>query len=208
MRFSHCFALKIFSVRNVKFFIRFSSFVLFFSHLKTIAYGPLCRAAHICIYSYIYKYTSIHLSIASYRLYECVYFECLTVWQKCCFLLLLCVWLFIGGNGRQKSKKAMPNQTEESPTTSPKKMPAPHFPALFPPNQSATPRVWGIWPARVEITYIYSTYISPPFLILFCSNIFFFFLSDCLGNCCRYFQEREKFFHCDDGWNSGQKYIE
>lgn len=132
-------------------------------------------AGHICIYSYIYKYTSIHLSIASYRLYECVYFECLTVWQKCCFLLLLCVWLFIGGNGRQKSKKAMPNQTEESPTTSPKKMPAPHFPALFPPNQSATPRVWGIWPARVEITYIYATYISPPFLILFCSNIFFFF---------------------------------
>lgn len=50
-RFSHCFALQIFSVRNVKFFIRFSSFVLFFSHLKTIAYGPLCRA-----YMYIQLY--------------------------------------------------------------------------------------------------------------------------------------------------------
>lgn len=115
MRFSHCFALKIFSVRNVKFFIWFSSFVLFFSHLKTIAYGPLCRAAHICIYSYIYKYTTIHLSIASYRLYECVYFECLTVWQKCCFLLLLCVWLFIGGNGRQKSKKAKKKKSNAKP---------------------------------------------------------------------------------------------
>jgi len=174
---SRCLLLR-YSPSEMSSFPSIFIFCSLFSHLKTIAYGPLCRSV----------YTQ-HLCIAFYRLYGCVFFECLTVCQKCstATFLLLCVWLFIGGNQKQC-------QTKESPTTSPKKMPP--TPALFPPNQSAAPRVGLLTSQSVVHTYIYSS-----FFILFCSNILFF---EWLSGNCRYFHEWEEFFHCDDGW----EYIE